>query len=288
MIKPMAMYRRAEFSWKRGLLHAVVATALFFALGLIVFLAVVGSHGSDLDRQVGQGVGMLGFWVFLFTFVATYSFQTGKKVLGILMLLLLCAVFAGLLNFLLRLPRAHVEAGPLTAGEKIRPFRVVSTSRWCQPAFGLSFPDPGIDFNADKAVQQQLQLQSEKLPDEMAQWAWRDTRTGQLLILQTFKGVGGAEGDFRNLVAGIKHGIGRSGNITLSDENLQWMDDHGELTLTATNDQSGVRLQARCTSRGPDGKSPAKAACVVTTTRAGDPLRGVRAGLTLAPCDAGS
>ncbi|HKI04336.1 MAG TPA: hypothetical protein VKK31_20330 [Thermoanaerobaculia bacterium] len=278
MLQPRAMstHEREDFHLGRGLLHGVLGFAVFTALGMA--FAGTGTFGGSLQK-LAETVGRQGFWALVLSFLASYGFQTSRRTLGSLMLLVVGTLFVFHLYVLTRLAHAQQDAdAPLTAAEKRRPAPAGSGGRVCQPALAFSFPSPGPGFAPAEALERQVRQNDPYL----IQWIWEDRQTGDRLHFQVAKGAGRNESAFRAFAAGIKREVGANPGVTIGPEELLWTKESGELEISAT---AGDRqIETRCLSRGFEGETPPIVACAQTTAGSADGLRQVRTGLSLAPC----
>ncbi len=277
-MQSVAMMARPSFSWKKGLLHSVVVIAVFMLLGMI--FAGFGAFGNQSDK-IGEAAGEQLLLAFALAFAASYGFQTEKKVLGGLMLVLvtlLLAFQAHLFYRAYRVARNIADSGPMTSSEKEYPAREATRPRICQSSLGFSFPDPG-DLSDPASAEDPAR--KSKPPANISRWMWMSG--GGRIIVQAIKGMGRTEGDFRTFTTGLKEGFEESGGATTADENLVWTDGRGDFTISA-NFLNGTHLHMRCLSRGPDGDRSPLTVCLQTFTGAEDGLRKVEAGLEVAPC----
>jgi hypothetical protein len=171
----------------------------------------------------------------------------------------------------------------MTAAERERPARDPRSPRLCQAALGFSFPDPGPPYAPDPAAEEKIQTKDTSGVSKT--WMWKGSGAGAIIV-QAFKGTGGTEASFRDFAANVETGVTEAGRMSPVDKSLRW-DGGGELTLAATSLANGVQVHVRCLSRDREGDRPPLAVCLQTFTRADDPLRAVRAGLSVSACGGG-
>jgi hypothetical protein len=282
MVKPMAMSKpEHDFFLGKALLHGLVAMIVFVALGMA--FAGAGAFGGDTEK-LAEAAGKQSGWAFLLALVASYGYQTGKRLLGNLMLFLVAVLFVFQLYTFVHVAQSRTDVdAPLTAAEKQRPALAGSGGRLCQPVLALSFPAPGGGFAASEALERQLD--PKLLGVNLAQWVWEDSSTGERLIVQAARGAGRDERTFRAFAAGVKKGIAKNPNASILEEDLRWSEGYGELNLSYF--LGATQLNTRCLGRGPEDEAPSIAACVQTVTSNGKALRQVRTGFSLGPCVAG-
>lgn len=278
-MQSLAQPERPLFSWKKGALHAFAAAAV---LGVLASIAAAGLT-PQASYQFGRAIARDLLWTFAFAFVASYGFQTRRKVLGWVMLFLTVIVVGADGAILFQTAhRLAADDGPLTEAEKARPARDARQPRLCQAALGLSFPDPGKAFAPAAALEERLRSQ-EPDPQHVAKWAWESSETGEHILLRVNRGLGDTEKGFRDFAADFKNGLANTPGVKVAGESLRWTQGRGEYDLTA-NMENGVQLQSRCLARGREGDLPPLTACLQTFTGEGDPLRAVRDGLDVRGC----
>lgn len=277
-MQPIALYAKRSFSWKKGILHGLAVIVVFMALGTI--FAATGAFGDDAGK-VGEQAGGQMVLAFLLAVAASYGFQTEKKGLGTVMLGLVGLLLVRQIFGFIQIARDKADSAPLTVAEKQRPALSGSQSRFCHPALGFSFPDPGPDFAVSEDLEEKLR--SADTPANLNRWIWENSDTGERILVQVIKGVGRTESSFRDFTAGLKRGFTKNGRVSIQTESLQWNAVRGEFNLTASL-ANGVYVESRCLSRGPQGYRPPIAVCVQTIAGTGDPLRKIRAGLEVAAC----
>jgi hypothetical protein len=279
MVKPMAMSKpEHDFFLGKALLHGLVAMIVFVGLGMA--FAGAGAFGENPEK-LAEAAGRQSGWAFLLALVASYGYQTGKRLLGNLMLFLVAGLFVFQLYTFVHVARSRTDVDtPFTAAEGLRPALAGSGGRLCQPVLALSFPAPGGGFAPSEALERQLDPKLHGV--NLAQWIWEDPNTGERLILQVARGAGRDESTFRNFSAGVKKGIAK--NATILEEDLRWSEGYGELNLSSF--VGAAQLNTRCLGRGPEDDAPSIAACVQTITSSGKGLQQVRKGLSLGPCGA--
>jgi hypothetical protein len=69
-----------SFSLRRGLLYGLLPLGLLIAVGL----SFVALGEVREPRRFGEGLGRLGFWVYLLGVARSYARQTGRRWLSIL------------------------------------------------------------------------------------------------------------------------------------------------------------------------------------------------------------
>lgn len=281
MVKAMAMSTPdRDFHVGRGLLHGVLGFAVFMALAM----AFTGTEpfGGSLEK-LAEAVARQAFWAFLLALGASYAFQTSRRTLGGLLLLVTVGLFVFQLYALTRIAQAQQNAdSPLTLTERSRPGVSSRSSRLCQPALAFSVPMPPPRFipAADTGGPGSLN------DPYFAQWIWEDPRTKESLFVQATKTAGRDEASFRTFTGGFKGSLARRNpSIQVGPEDVRWTEQSGEYTTYFTLGEE--RMEVRCLSRKAEDEAPPILVCVQTTVRQGaDPLRQVRTGLSLAPCGA--
>lgn len=275
MVKAMAMSTPdRDFHVGRGLLHGVLGFLVF----LVLAMAFTGTEpfGGSVEK-LAEAAGKQAGWAFLLALGASYAFQTSRRTLGGLMLLVIVGLFVFQLYALARIAHARQDDNsPLTLTERQRPSPSGGPGRLCQPALAFSFPAPDRRFTP---VAEDGNLNDPYLTE----WTWQHPGTGERLLVQAAKGAGRDERSFRAFAAGLKRDLGKDSAVQLGAEDLRWTEESGELTLSATWGDTG-RIETRCLSRAAEGEAPPVVVCARTATQSADSLRQVRTGLSLAPC----
>jgi hypothetical protein len=276
-MQPLAQSERPLFSWKKGALHAFAAAA---ALGVLTLIAAAGLT-PQASYQFGRAIARDLLWTFAFAFVATYGFQTRRKVLGWVMLILTVIVVGADGTILFQTAhRLTADNAPLTAAEKARPARDARQPRLCQAALGVSFPDPGKAFAPATALEERLRAQ--ETDPKVAKWVWESSETENHIILRAMRGLGTEQG-FRDFAADFTGSLAKTPGVKMAGESLHWTGERGEYDLTADM-ENGIHLQSHCLARGRKGDLPPLTACLQTFTGEGDPLRDIRNGLDVRGC----
>lgn len=281
MVKAMAMATPdRDFHVGRGLLHGVLGFAVF----LVLAMAFTGTEpfGGSVEK-LAEAAGKQAVWAFLLALLASYAFQTSRRTLGGLMLLVMAGLFVFQLYALTRIAQARQEAdNPLTLTERLRPGLSSRSGRLCQSALAFSFPAPPPRFVPPAGPQRSGNLDGAY----HTQWIWEDPRTKELLLVQATKMVGSDEASFRDFTRFFKASVTRRHpNIVFGPEDARWTEPSGEYTTYFTLGED--RIEVRCLSRAAEDEKPPVLICVHTTVREGaDTLRQVRTGLSLAPCGA--
>lgn len=268
---------RPPFSWKKGWLHAFAVAGLLVALSMTVFVL---TSSRAIQVRILSEVGEAAVWSIPLTLAASYAYQTRRKILGVAMLVLAAILALALARSLMQIKARFADDAPMTAAERERPARDARTPSLCQAALGFSFPDPGPRFAPDPATEGRIQAKDTVGISKT--WMWKSSGAGAILA-QAFKGMGGTEESFRDFAVNVETGTAAAGHMSPVKKSLHW-DGGGELTLTTASLENGVQVYVRCLTRGWEGDRPPLAVCLNTYTGKGDPLRAVRAGLSLAPC----
>jgi len=278
------------FSVGKALLHVVLAVVLFTAVG-IAFAVVTQARDA---HALGEAAGKTLLWVVLAAFAASWAFQTGKGLIGIVLagviLLIVCFQIADFVKINKTHgtgPAAEGEAelsiAPMTIEERRRPETIITNdrARLCQSALGFSLPQP-TGFSPSPELESKLDAAIKNLKEKnLGQWAFANGDTGQVLVIQVAKGIGNDESNFRSFTMGLRKGVEKTRGTRVQSENVDWTGDHGVYEMSAQVNGNGVAL--RCVSRGSD--SPLTV-CVMTPTADGDPLENLRNGIRLSPCSA--
>lgn len=278
MVKAMAMSTPTrDFHLGRGLLHGVLGFAIFTVLAM----AFTGTEpfGGSVEK-LAEAASKQAVWAFLLGFLASYAFQTSRRILGGLVLLVIVGLFVFQLYALTRIAHARQDDNsPLTLTEREQP-SPGAAGRLCQPALAFSFPAPDRRF-APAAVK----AGASSLNDPyLTEWIWQPRATGERLLVRATKGAGRDESSFRAFTAGLKRDLGKDSSVLLGAEDFRWTEGSGEFTLSATQGVTGL-IETRCLSRMAEGETPPVVVCVQTTIlQEPDSLRQVRTGLSLAPC----
>lgn len=278
MVKAMAMSTAdRDFHVGRGVLHGVLGFLVF----LVLAMSFTGTEpfGGSVEK-LAETVGKQAGWAFLLTLVASYAFQTSRRTLGGLMLLVMVGLFVFQLYALTQVAHARQTAdGPLTLAERRRPAPSSGSGRLCQPALAFSFPAPDRRF----APMEITAGPGTSKDPYLTEWIWRQPATGERLFVQAAKGAGRDEPSFRSFMAGLKRNLSEDPTVHLGAEDLRWTDESGELTLSAAWGETG-RIETKCLSRRAEGETPPVVVCARTVTPSTDSLRQARTGLSLAPC----
>jgi len=278
----IAMVARPSFSLVKGAFHGVGVIAVFMLVGMA--FAATGAFGNQADRTA-EIAGQQIFVAFLLAIVASYGFQTGKKVLGGVMLGLVALLLSYQVFFFSRVARDVADATPMTEAEKKNPENPESEEdhpRLCQAALGFSFPSPPDAFGFYDSSQLGPHHEP-RLPANVSRWVLSIPGKGERIVVQAIKGIGRTEGGFRAFTTGLKQGLEEDGGASMTGDRLLWTDGRGEFSVSGrfTN---GTRLQMRCLSRGPAGSQSPLTICIQTFTGAESDLQEVETGLELAPC----
>lgn len=278
MVKAMAMSTPdRDFHVGRGLLHAILGFAVF----LVLAMAFVGTEpfGGSIEK-LAQAASKQAVWALLLALLASYAFQTSRRTLGGLVLLVMAGLLVFELYALARIAHARQDDNsPLTRAEREQP-SPGGAGRLCQSALAFSFPAPDRHFAAVASKRGAGNLND----PYMTRWDWQDPRTGEHLFVQAAKGAGRDESSFRAFTSGVKRDLGKDSSLQLGTEDLRWTEGSGEFTLSATRGETGL-VETRCLSRATEGGTPPVLVCIQTTALQGiDSLRQVRTGLSLAPC----
>jgi hypothetical protein len=281
------------FSVGKALLHVVLAVVLFIAVG-VLFAVVTQTRDA---HALGEAAGKTLLWVVLAAFAASWAFQTEKGLLGFLfagvILLIVCFQIADFVKINKTrgsgpaaegAAEAELSLAPMTAEERRRPETIITNdrARLCQPALGFSLPQP-TGFNPSPELETKLDAAIKNLEEKnLGQWAFANSDTGQVLVIQVAKGIGNNESTFRSFTKGLRKGVEKNRGTQVEGENVDWTVDHGEYEMTARVNGKGVAL--RCVSRG--GADSPLTVCVMTPTADGDPLENLRNGIRLSPCSA--
>lgn len=279
MLKAMAMSTpERDFHLGRGLLHGVLG----FAVSTVLAMSFTGTEpfGGSMNK-LAEAAARQAIWFFLLALFASYAFQTSRRTLGSLLLMVMVGLFVFQLFALTRIARAHQdEESPLTLTERWTPSAAGRGDRFCQPALAFSFPAPDRRF---QPVQDQKGRGSLNDPF-FAEWTWKDPRTQELLLVEATKIAGRDEASFRGFTGGFQDRLlRRNPNILLGAQDTRWTEQGGEYTTSFTLGQD--KMETRCLSRMAEGETPPVLVCVQTSVLQGsDNLRRVRTGLSLGPC----
>ncbi len=277
MVKAMAMSTPdVKIPVGRGLLHGVLGFLVF----LVLAMAFVGTEpfGGSVEK-LAEAAGKQAVWALLLALLASYAFQTSRRTLGGLVLLVMLGLLVFQLYALTRIAHARQDDNsPLTQIEREQP-SPGAAGRLCQPALAFSFPAPDRRFAPAKEGARYLN------DPYLTEWTWQSPATGERLLVQAAKGAGRDESSFRAFTAGVKRDLGADSAVQLGAENLRWTEGSGEFILSATRGGTGLLIETRCLSRAAEGETPPVLVCAQTTVQQGiDSLRQVRTGLSLAPC----
>ena len=275
----------SDFSLGKALLHAVIVTFLFVAIGRAFAMA---DAFPNPDR-IGEAGVLALCGVFAVTLAASYGLQSGRAWLlfgGLAVLLVLLGLQVH--SFLtLALDKTTFAPAPLTAEERRRPeTRIIDDkARICQNSLGFYLPHPD-GFRALTRLEDKLNKKFAKENPNLAQWAYANYETGEQILLIAAKDVGQTEGNFRAFARGVKKAAKADPAIELGDEDFKWADGQGEYTLSAVV-QGSAQVEMRCLSRAGGGLASTLVVCAETGTANGeneDALEKVRNGLRLLPC----
>ncbi|MFL6235439.1 MAG: hypothetical protein ACJ76N_20045 [Thermoanaerobaculia bacterium] len=275
----IAMVARPSFSLVKGSLHGLAVIAVFMLVGLA--FAATGAFGDRSDKTA-EIAGQQLVVAFLLAIVASYGFQTGKKVLGGVMLGLVALLLAYQVFFFSRVARDVADATPMTAAEKKYPESGEDNPRLCQAALGFSFPHPPGAFAFSDSGRLDP-AHEPRLSANVSRWVWTDLGKGERIVVRAIKGVGRTEGGFRAFTAGVKQGLEEDGGASMTGDRWLWTDGRGEFNVSGRF-PNGTSLQMRCLSRGPAGSRSPLTVCIQTFTGAESDLQEVETGLELAPC----
>ena len=273
----IAMVARPSVSFVKGVLHGAAVIAVFMLVGMA--FAATGAFGDQADKT-GETAGKQLVVAFLLALVASYGFQTGKKVLGGVMLGLVALLLGYQIVFFTRVARNVEDATPMTAAERKFPESEEDHPRICQPALGFSFPNPPGSFGNYSGLDP---AHEPKLSANVSRWVWTSPGKGERIVVHAIKGIGRTEDGFRSFTAGVKKGLAEDGGASMTGDRLLWTDGHGEFNVSGRF-PNGTRLQMRCLSRAPTDLRSPLTVCLQTFTGAESDLQEVEAGLELAPC----
>lgn len=273
----------SDFSLGKALLHAVIVTFLFVAIGRI-FVMIDAFPNPD---RVGEASVLVLCGVFVASLVASFGLQNGQTWLlfgglGVLLVLLGLQVHA----FLTLVLDKTFTPVPLTAEDRVRPeTRIVDDkARLCQNSLGFYLPHPD-GFEPLTQLEDKLNGKFSKQNPNLGQWAYANYETREELLLLVAKDVGKTEGSFRAFAKGIKTTAENDPEIEMGDEDFKWADGAGEYNLSANT--KAAQMDLRCLSRAGGGLASTLVVCAETVaTGSGDEdtLRRVRDGLRLLPC----
>lgn len=273
------------FSWGKALLHALIVTFLFVAIGQgFSMIEAVPNPGRAGEASVLRLVLVFGI-----ALAASFGLQTGRAWLlfpGVCALLVLLGLQVH--AFLtVALDQTTFEPAPLTADERRRPeTRIVDDkARICQNALGFYLPYPS-DFQPLTQLEDKLNRKLKKENPNIGQWAYANYETGEQLLIITAKDVGKTEANFRAFVRGVRSAAKDDPTVELGEDDLKWSDGQGEYTLSAVV-QGTVQVDMRCLSRPGGGLASTLVVCAETATQSEgneDALEKVRNGLHLLPC----
>jgi hypothetical protein len=275
----------SDFSWGKALLHAVVVTFLFVALGRI--FAMIDALPNP--NRIGEAGVLALCGVFAVSLLASFGLQSGKPWLlftglGVLVVLLGIQVHAFLT---LVLDKTTFATAPLTAEERVRPeTRIVDDkARLCQNSLGFYLPHPD-GFRSLTQLEDKLNRKFAKENPNIGQWAYVNYETGEQILLLIAKDVGKTEGSFRGFAKGVRSVSEKDPDVELGEESFKWADGQGEYNLSAVV-QKSTQVDMRCLSRAGGGLASTLVVCAETVAADGgdeDALEKVRNGLRLLPC----
>jgi hypothetical protein len=248
----------SDFSLGKALLHAVIVTFLFVAIGRVFAMV----EAVPNPNRIGEAGVLALCGVFVVTLAASYGLQSGKAWLlfgGLAVLLVLLGLQVH--SFLtLALDKTTFAPAPLTAEEKRRP--------------------------ETRIVEDKLNKKLAKENPNLTQFAYANYETGEQILLIVARDVGKTEGSFRAFAKGVRSAASNDPTIELGDEDFKWADGQGEYTLSAVVNDS-AQVEMRCLSRAGGGLASTLVVCAETGTVNGeneDALEKVRNGLRLLPC----
>lgn len=275
----------SDFSLGKALLHAVIVTFLFVAIGRVFAMV----EAVPNPNRIGEAGILALCGVFVVTLAASYGLQSGKAWLlfgGLAVLLVLLGLQVH--SFLtLALDKTTFAPAPLTAEEKRRPeTRIVEDkARLCQNTLGFYLPHPD-GFRPLTQLEDKLNKKLAKENPNLTQFAYANYETGEQILLIVARDVGKTEGSFRAFAKGVRSAASNDPTIELGDEDFKWADGQGEYTLSAVVNDS-AQVEMRCLSRAGGGLASTLVVCAETGTVNGeneDALEKVRNGLRLLPC----
>ncbi len=205
--------KQTQFSWRRGLLHALVPFGLAIVGGLVA--AFAADVPSDQMEAAGERTGTVAALALLLGLATSYFTQVRRTAwawtAGIVSLLVVAGAVATPF-----LERGRVQSRPLTAADRRAPSlvdgRVVHDAR----GFSLALPDPGMSESAmafpgprDDAIAVWIYTRDDDMPLAVVQ-------------LQRFNRV--TEASLREFVRGVRGGFLSSVNmdVDIQDETLTW------------------------------------------------------------------
>ena len=216
---------RPTFSWKRGLLHAVLALVAVVVFGAAL-AGVLGMEGAAA-REAGQAIGRLAGIIGGAAFGGSYLFQTRRRAGALALgLAFVALVGAGIVGGMMK--RGRNRNTSLTAEEKA-PMVIADEDgerRLRHPGFGFSLLHPGPKFlEAPELVKPKP---GQKHDDTTQEYGFADREDNAVLLVSVMKGMGGTREQLVAHVDGVQRGFVESlpaaGPLHWGDKQVTWTD----------------------------------------------------------------
>jgi hypothetical protein len=233
---------RPAFSWKRGILHALLFLGVVVAAGAVA--AVVARPVEPY--RFGQGVGRLAAFAGLLGLGFSWLLQSGRRRLAWLVVAAAVALVAGLAVFLLVAAPAAVRPAPLTPQETaaLVPVADGDGQRLLHPALGFSFPHPGPGY-AELGEAELRELRKGMGDPALHAWGWFDADQGAVLVVGLLKDVR-ASRDLEAFQSGLEGALRGSAGAKVEEDRVEASGDSGRATLRGVL-PDGTFLAARST-----------------------------------------
>jgi hypothetical protein len=220
-----------SFSWKRGLKHAAIPSALFVVAG-----AVLATQSRDPEK-LGEGMGRLLFVLIAVALGASYLWQTGKRRIALAVGIGFGALICGLTAAALATrpahrPLARVPLLDVTEGG----------TRWLRhPALGFAVKHPGADYVEAPEL---AAVMGSGDPDTVY-YAYTDSARTAVLAIGVMNDIGATRATLDDAMQGIERGLrAQAGAMSIADRQLTWDDHHHEARLHAVIGGAHYRVAA--------------------------------------------
>jgi hypothetical protein len=256
------------FSWKRAMKHAFLLALLLTMGGMI--LALVSQDAT----KAGEVTARIVRWVFPLVLLASYCYQTSKRI----PLVLVSVLIATLVALSPALVARAKWQGTISMEDR-QPLRRAEGA-YCHDGLGFSLPDPGEKFEIDPSTQEEVNAILSK-EEGLFAWVLGNSDTGERIVVHLAKGVPGRDQAVREFIEAMKNRLSENLGVSPDVDQLRLVGEHWTYDFGATL-SNGVKADLHCLWNSPD-QAPA-VVCVQTGTLNASGFADVRERLAWKQC----